>query len=522
MLDSPRARLLAAALAATIAAAAPEARAATFVVNTAVDPGTGACDIAECTLREAIAAANAAVGPDDIAFAIPGTGPHVIELASALPNVSSPLVIDGYTQSGSAPNTLTPEEGGSNAVIAIEIRPAPATTITGGLIFLTTYTLRGVAIGGFTQAVIGSGGTAAGTTHDDRRIEGMFVGLSADGSTAIAPHARIGISVSAPTRIGGTTPAARNVIAGYTSSGINNSITDLVLEGNVIGLDASGTDIGVTPSGNAMDLNAPLVMPGTAPRIGGPTPAHRNVIFARGNAIGAACPGRTVCYDGALVQGNYLNVDAFGGPLVSPLSIALLVRTEPGGSFTIGGTTPGTGNVIGSPWNFGVVLIPGFSGAGKVAVLGNRFVHLAGIDLPIRLTDGTSFNAVPRPNDAGDADTGANGLQNHPGILAVSWDETTTTIRYRVDSAPAASDYPLRIEFHQVDEGSMTGRSASDTYSIGDAQLERTIVLPVLAGELLPFRATATDANGATSEVTVETFGVPLFSDGFESDLPPD
>jgi CSLREA domain-containing protein len=496
--------------------AAAEVQSATFVVNSAADPGNGACDVAECTLREAITAANAAAGPDLVNFAIPGGGPHVIALASALPNVSSPITIDGYTQPGSAPNTRTPEQGGSDAILAIEIRPAPATTITSGLVFFTTYTLRGVVIGGFTQAILVSSGS--GGTHDDRRIEGVFVGLATDGTTPIAPAGSIGISISAPTRIGGSTPAARNVVAGYANSGINNSTTDLVIEGNVIGLDATGTRIDVTASGNAIDLNAPTVIPGTAPRIGGPSPAQRNVIFARGTAVGIACPGRTVCYDGGLVQGNYLNVDASGGPLVSASSVAVAARAEPAGAFVIGGPNPGEGNVIGSPWNYGVVLLPGFSGNGKVAVLGNRFVHLSGIDLPIRLTADNTFNASPLANDAGDADAGANALQNHPDIVDVRWDETTTTIRYRVDSTAAASAYPLRVDFYQITDGSMTGRSASDSYAIGDAQSERTVVLPVRAGELLPFRATATDAGGATSELTPGVFGDAVFSDGFESE----
>src|SRR5262249_23597629 len=69
------------------------------------------------TLREAITAANTNAdpsgdttagdpGPDTITFNIPGTGVHTINLTSALPTITDPITIDGYTQSGSAPNTL--------------------------------------------------------------------------------------------------------------------------------------------------------------------------------------------------------------------------------------------------------------------------------------------------------------------------------------------------------------------------------------------------------------------------------
>jgi len=44
------------------------ASAATFVVNSSADPGDGVCDAAECTLREAIAAANGNDQSDTITF----------------------------------------------------------------------------------------------------------------------------------------------------------------------------------------------------------------------------------------------------------------------------------------------------------------------------------------------------------------------------------------------------------------------------------------------------------------------
>jgi CSLREA domain-containing protein len=65
----------------------------TFVVNSTNEPGTGVCDAAECTLREAIAAANANAIAESITFDISGTGPHTIQLATALPAISDSLNI---------------------------------------------------------------------------------------------------------------------------------------------------------------------------------------------------------------------------------------------------------------------------------------------------------------------------------------------------------------------------------------------------------------------------------------------
>ena len=53
----------------------PVALAATFTVNTADDHNDGVCNAADCTLREAIIAANAG---DTISFNIPGSGVHTI------------------------------------------------------------------------------------------------------------------------------------------------------------------------------------------------------------------------------------------------------------------------------------------------------------------------------------------------------------------------------------------------------------------------------------------------------------
>src|SRR5438045_2189995 len=55
-------------------AAAPQ----TFVVNSVVDPGDGTCTVSNCTLREAITAANADAVADSIHFNILGTFVHTI------------------------------------------------------------------------------------------------------------------------------------------------------------------------------------------------------------------------------------------------------------------------------------------------------------------------------------------------------------------------------------------------------------------------------------------------------------
>ena len=85
----------------------------TYTVTSTADSGAG-------TLRQAITDANANPGADTIAFNITGSGVHTIVLASGLPVVTSPVTIDGYTQSGSSANTQ-PVGQGLNTVLQIEI-----------------------------------------------------------------------------------------------------------------------------------------------------------------------------------------------------------------------------------------------------------------------------------------------------------------------------------------------------------------------------------------------------------------
>src|SRR6187399_2127950 len=90
-------------------ALAASAGANTYTVTSTADSGAG-------TLRQAILDANANSGADTIEFNIAGSGVHTITPATALPVITSPVTIDGYTQAGSSPNTQ-PVGQGLNTVL---------------------------------------------------------------------------------------------------------------------------------------------------------------------------------------------------------------------------------------------------------------------------------------------------------------------------------------------------------------------------------------------------------------------
>jgi hypothetical protein len=100
-------------------------------------------------------------------------------------------------------------------------------------------------------------------------------------------------------------------------------------------------------------------------------------------------------------------------------------------------------------------------------------------------------------NDAGDADTGANGLQNFPEATVATLDASTVAITY---SVPCVA-LPLTIEFFIADNSAIKQDKTylgSGTYSAAGAA---TVVLPagaLSAGDAIV--GTATDDNGNTSE----------------------
>ncbi len=216
------------------------ANADVFIVSKATDSNDGACDL-DCSLREAITAANANAGVDAIHFALSGTGPFVIGAVGSLPPIDDSVTIDGYTQAGSVPNSA---EFGSNAVIQIELRNISGVGI-GMALCAPDITVRGLAITGFGHSALhtaSNGPLTCSNLGSNLRVEGNFIGLQADGLTVRANL--IGIVVSgATTQVGGSDLAQRNLIAGNSAFGVlfeGSSLSGSSALGNFIGTDRSG------------------------------------------------------------------------------------------------------------------------------------------------------------------------------------------------------------------------------------------------------------------------------------------
>jgi hypothetical protein len=439
------------------------ALAADFVVTNMNSSGPG-------SLSQAITDANAVPGRDNILFNIQGAGVHVIDASTALPEVTDPVIIDGYTQPGAQPNTRAV---GDNAVILIEINTPPSDSDTDGLLISAgTSIVRGLSITGFNRSGIQLAGPGTGNT-----IEGNFIGLRPDGTTAVASNRGIHVGTTG-NMIGGTTPSARNVISGVgdpASTGVFVQGNQNTVSGNYIGTDASG----MVPCAHNIGV---LVFPGIGDVVIGGTTA------GAGNVISGTFAAVQVLSVRTQIQGNYIGIASDGKTPLKNNGIGVYVG---GGNNTIGGLAAGAGNAIAFSGRAGVWLWP--SDGTRIindAILSNS---IYGRGPGIKLGDDG-----PHLNDNLDADEGANHLQNFPIITSLTYMSDTYLVEGTLNSTPN-TQFTIQLFGDGTDYLNPT-RTFLRTITVttdnnGNAPFSTAV--PAGPGDV---DATATDPPGNTSE----------------------
>ena len=298
------------------------ARGDTFTVTNTADGGTG-------TLRWAITNANANSGKTNyIYFNIAGTAPHTINLSGALPSVTNSwTIIDATTQ---------PDYAGTPTV---ELNGTGAGSSSVGLQLSSAFnSVSGLAINSFhTNAIL--------LTGVSNVIQGNFIGTDTTGTIARG-NGSYGIWVgSSGNRIGGSKAFNLNVISGNKDNGIYIDGNSNLVQGNYIGVSATGA--GALGNTN----NGIMIYGGSGNMIGGGTPGARNIISGNGtNGIFLAGAGIV----GNIVAGNYIGTDASGK--------LALANGNDGVTITSGGNLIGTNNVISGNRAGGVFLTGGASG----------------------------------------------------------------------------------------------------------------------------------------------------------------
>jgi hypothetical protein len=570
-----------------------------YVVTTTANTGAG-------SLRDAIAQVNADTSHtlyassgnpsvDEIDFNITAasdtgggfnsaTGVATITPPTDLPSITNAVLIEGYSQAGASPNTLTV---GDNAVLKIQLNlQASSSVLNWGLrVDASNTTIRGLVLNNAPPTF----GYAIYVTGTSDQIVGSFIGTNPTGTQAVGTLS-VGIKVDgAPNLlIGGTTATARNIISG-NSYGIQGSGTGIQIQGNYIGTDVTGTRaignsqginvggtctvggtfsgtgnlisgnqtgiygdelvegnlIGTDATGTSALGNGTGIVVGSGAVVGGTTPAARNIIS--GNGYGIFDNGGP----GALIEGNYIGSDITGTQGVGTAQAAGIYLY--GAGATVGGltATPGTGAgnlILGN--NIGIGALSGGSG---YVVEGNL---IQGNTYGVYLTAGTTnstiggtvqgegnvivFNGIgvlvdsgPQPNSStGHAilgnsihDNGGGGIvlsnvANHnqafPVFTSATSSASGTTVSGTLQSVASTT---FRIEFFAnttADQSSPYGQGRTflgsvnvATDSTGYAPISFTLTSPLPTGQTI-LSATATKLTTSLTPIETSQFSLDV------------
>jgi parallel beta-helix repeat protein len=328
----------------------------------------------------------------------------------------------------------------------------------------------------------------AGT--DGNVVRGNLVGVDKTGTAALGNFFGVGTGDGASNNlIGGTTPAARNIISGNTGNGVTlGEGNGNKVQGNYIGTDKAGlADLG--------NDNGVIVSAGaTGSVIGGTAAGAGNVISGNGlSGVRITGPGTT----DTRVRGNRIGLAAGS---VTPLGndgSGVLIDTGAAGNL-IGGTTGEAGNRIAHNGGAGVRLSDGSGNA----VQGNRIFDNAGLGIDLGVASGITAN------DLNDPDAGANDLLNFPVLAAAKLTPGGLRVTGSINTEP---NKILRIEFFAgpAADNSAHGEGKKylgfvlvQTLAGNDADFVKTLAVSgVLPGQVVT--ATATDQAGNTSEFSL-------------------
>jgi len=364
---------------------------------------------------------------------------------------------------------------------------------------------NGNTIGG---TAIGAGNLISGNidygvyVQDDARnnlILGNIIGGNGIGTAALA-NGSAGVFVYNPmgvggpstdNTIGGTTPAARNVISGNDPYGVVLGVgaTGTLVQGNYIGTDVSGAAVLANTYGVTMTE-------ATGSTVGGAVTGARNIISGNrltGVTIGFLNNGQTGG-TGTTIQGNFIGTNSAGMGALGNGQDGIFVEVN-SVTHTI------KENVIAFNIANGVRIPdvtdnPGAPGI-RIDTRSNSIYSNGdlGIDLgPSGVTK----------NDPRDPDVGANFLQNYPALISATFMNGQLTIGGTFNSTPNSNFWLDFFSNDQCVESNPEGGQRLTglgllvhTNANGDASINLSFGVSNPGGFI---NGTARDVNGNTSE----------------------
>ncbi|HRP37025.1 MAG TPA: hypothetical protein PLS50_04395, partial [Candidatus Dojkabacteria bacterium] len=364
----------------------------TFIVDSVSDSGDflvgdGYCDTDDsigdgpCTLRAAIDEANSIAGVDYIDFNISGTGPFTINLNQNLPQIISPIIIDGTSQSTSSCSdwALQIEINGANLYEGFSLNSGAGDSVIQGL----------VMNGMLNHSVFAEG-------ISNLEILCNVFDFEPDGTTSIPSDSRaillqnsIGNITIGDTLTGGNLIGSRldkrsiEILQTTTSS---SPVVDI--ENNYIGVEKSGQNAPENLSGlshiyiSGDDINSsfPTVNFGGANTLElGNCSGSCNIVACSTGTT----PAVSLLKTGATtIQGNHLGVKKDGSSALAYLGSTSCIFASPGstgvviddpkGTVTVGGDLTSQRNIISGFGYYGLVYDD--PTATETAIINNNYV----------------------------------------------------------------------------------------------------------------------------------------------------
>jgi hypothetical protein len=456
----------------------------TLTVTSTANSGAG-------SLRQAILDANATSNTETIEFNISGNCPRSISLSTPLPDITDGLIIDAFTQPGSSANTQELSYDGTHCVVL-------SGGTTHGLrlspILGEEVTVRGLAFYDFTTAAIEVNGL--GSAIVEGNVFGTGAAVIANGFDLYAIRV-----VGAPnTRIGGSTPAQRNLIGRATVAGVLlGSGGNRVVEGNFFGFARNGfglssNGIGVRVSGGSNDeiRNNFIGFNDQGVVIDGSSQG----VKVLGNAIGLSPSANA---QGNFQAGNGLDGVFLGGGSNHQVRLNQIAHNEDNG-------------------------ITVMAAVQRAWISGNNIYDNSdlGIDLsPVGVN----------PNNPDTGASGANRGHNYPLLTAAAGGPQSGSVTGTLSSNNGLHTIDLYLSAECNSSGNGEGRYPIGQTSVfivngtassdGNASFSANVSSEVYGLSMigLPITATAYDADGNTSEFSPcfnYSFSDAIFANGFE------
>ena len=485
-------------------------------------------------------------------------GVATIAPGSALPVLSTSMVIDAQTQPGWSASPVLQLNGSSMGGVCLAFS-AGSSTLRGWIInrctsdALSVYggsthifqgnwigldsagttasaasgsSANAISLSGVSAVLIGgtsaaqrnvlSGNTYAGiyigSTTTALAITGNYIGTNAAGTAAVANAVggirwASSISGTSGVTVGGTAAGQGNVISGNTGIGVRVTLGAPTLNGNIIGLNAAGTAALPNTSGGIQ-----LLTNVNGAVIGGTSAAARNVISGNTGAGISAASGTVT---NVTVQGNYIGSNAAGSAALANSGDGIDVQV--GTSISIGGTAAGSGNLIMGNGGRGVNVRGSSSG---ISILGNSITGNGNIGIDLG-NDGVTVN------DGAKTAGQPNLLMDTPVITSASLSGTTLTLAGYVGSAAGQSTFASsRVEFF-VSDLDASGYGEGQAYigaltTDASGNFSGSITVPggvtVTSGST-KLSATATDGSNNTSEFGANFALGPVISGSVFEDI---